>query len=327
MPNAEKTLKTLTILARDRRGQPDPGTQGDVDPAIADVKERLYSRTDKSNHNVAEARNVEELRALLAEPANKAPDRLQIIGHGSAGMLSLGTRVRNYSDGPHGPHYMLDSNPFVHGLLAGLVRRPTKVWLLGCAVGDEGIEGMGMTIARGPTLLFDLAQMWDCEVGGPASVISAKDFDERGIFSDPARLTTVDGFTLKKASLSPVMPWRKYSLTTPPTMTRMLRAPILGPRESLVKNNPVKPSQSRDLWKVYEEEVDLPPLLALPEIVFDATLEDEPDEPATCELLANGRVLRLSDNGQVRHFAAREDQRHTVFELTRTMFAPVFGVH
>ncbi|HKE16185.1 MAG TPA: hypothetical protein VKB80_15015, partial [Kofleriaceae bacterium] len=186
---ATEMTKTITILARDRRSNPDG------DSVLQQLKTKLDARRDKVNHLVAEAPTVEHLRDEIDQLSEQLgqPHRVQIVGHGTSGMLSLGYHWgHRYSDGPEGLYYVLDANHFVYGVLAGAVKRPTEVWILGCSVGDNG-QRIQTGVARGRTLLFDLSQMWECVVRAPPGVISADDFDSEGIFAHPRRLNSVDG--------------------------------------------------------------------------------------------------------------------------------------
>ena len=308
--------RTLTILASDPREPPEN------DAAIAAVKAVLDARTDKANHIVAEAPSVEQLTLRIRDhsPPGAKPDRIQIIGHGSSGMLSLGySWVERYSDGPQGLYYVLDSNPWVHGVLAGIVAPATEVWLLGCAVGDGG-AGPQTTVARGPTLLFDLAQMWGCTVSAPTGVISSKDFDLEGVFTGP--LASVQGFKFTQAvNPVPVIAAGPPLANLPVKFTRLRRAPILGPRSGVLTNFAVSPLLNEELRRLYRREVQLPPLLALPEIVFDGQWQGA---IALCEIIANGRLLRITTATHVMHFQIVQDLQPSLPGVIGRLLAPAF---
>ena len=105
---------------------------------------------------------------------------MQIIGHGVPGVVSLGYRwVDKYAHGAYGPYYVLDGNPFNYEYLFEVAEKGMTVNLVGCQVGG-GTYLPPQTAANGPSLLFDLAQLWQCEVVGPTAFVNSGDFDETG---------------------------------------------------------------------------------------------------------------------------------------------------
>ncbi|HKE16365.1 MAG TPA: hypothetical protein VKB80_15935, partial [Kofleriaceae bacterium] len=86
-------------------------------------------------------------------------------------------------------------------------------------------------------------------------------------------------------------------------LTKLQRAPILGPRVGMRMDLDLSSTRLGKLHHAYSRKLRLPPLLALPEVIFDATWNGA---KATCELIGNGRVLRVTCRGAVHHFEAKD---------------------
>jgi hypothetical protein len=301
-------MLTVTILASDPRHPPD------TDPVIEMVRAKLDTRV-QATHEVFDASSVEELAGILrtvTDDPKHRPDLVQIVGHGLPGMLSLGYHwTGKYNDGPRGPHYVLDSDPNVYGVLDKPMKPDAEVLLLGCAVG-EGDEGPQPLMANGAALIFDLAQMWNCRVSAPAEWISAADFESDGTFSNDAKATfnSVKGveFSRAHAQRPPVQGSIK-----PEMSFENLRWAIQG------KTIPVPAKMSDELNRMFDQRIERPEILATPEVIFDVTCDGA---PATAEMLANGRILRVRRNGEVQYVAVKPTDLSAVRQLVREVMEP-----
>lgn len=179
--------RVVTIVAVDPH-KPSPAAD-EGDSGIRGVMTTL-GKLHSSEYFLGRASVIQEIPKILAQAAvgrTDKPELIQIIGHGESGILSLGghwTQQRTAKTAGGGiVHYILDSDPYAYQVLLHSVAPPTKVWLLGCQVGGSL---PGSTVADGPTLLFNLAQLWSCEVSAPVvSVNPLEDFDGGGRYRYP----------------------------------------------------------------------------------------------------------------------------------------------
>jgi len=304
-------MLTVTILASDPRHPPE------TDLVIDMIRAKLDTRV-QATHRLFEASSVEELAGILrtvTDDPDHRPDRVQIVGHGLPGMLSLGYHwTGRYSDGPRGRHYVLDSDPNVYGVMDWPMKPDAEVLLLGCAVGD-GDEGPQPLIANGAALIFDLAQLWNCRVSAPADLISAADFEGDGMFSENAKssLNSVKGVEFTRAKPAPRPPLQ--GSIRPEMSFKNLRWAIQG------KTTPVPAKTSDELNRMFDQRTELPEILATPEVIFDVTCDGA---PATAEMLGNGRILRVRHNGDVHHFAAKPADICAARLLVREVMEPEY---
>jgi len=163
--------RVVTFLAR-----PAPG----VDPTPPDGDNAIEVIRDAISPFVA----VREVASLLEivhhlRRLEFQPEVIQIIGHGSPGMLSLGYFWDSkYTDGDWGPFYLLDSNPYAYGVLMYDVKPPTRVLLAGCDLTADRASPM---IADGRALVTDLHAMWGCDVLAADDLVGPENF-ESGMF-------------------------------------------------------------------------------------------------------------------------------------------------
>lgn len=174
--------RTLTIVARDPAAGRDDVWNAGGDGQLQSMLDALAARPDPA-HVVLRAASVQELRRALErgrELLGGPPALIQLIGHGAPGVLKLGHGAWPDPPARAGISYVLDSDPRSFGPLRGQVAPPSRVLLLGCVVGSVDAS----TAANGATLLFALAQMWDCEVAAPVDWVTARDLDARGCYRD-----------------------------------------------------------------------------------------------------------------------------------------------
>lgn len=279
---------TLTIVA-----SPPGGGDGKDDPAIKDILDLLEPATavPANDHLLARASSIEDVVHILTTAAVVgAPPRLiQLVGHGSPGILWLGRPWdMRYAAGPQGPVFMLDSSPYFYGILRGKVPAATQeVRVLGCAVGDA----KAATATDGPTLLFDLAHMWGCDVSAPTAIIGRANFDAAGVFATTGLLVTARGQCVGSAQAAPE-PVGNGSFANIEFL-KVIAAPILGPRER--HHWPLALDVGVGLHGLHvdhAEETDLGPILAAVETSYLVRIGGSA-APARADVLANGRLLRV----------------------------------
>jgi len=164
------TSKDITFIAAPRDRQATlAGTDGNV--AIASVTAVLKG-TPIPPILVS---SLAEIASHLSEMQAEEVGTIQIIGHGAPGMLALGYYwdPTKYTDDDLGPFYLLDSNPYAYGVLENAVKPSTRVILIGCKVGSNEPSPM---IARGKSLMFDLQDMWGCDVLGADDLVGPSSF-------------------------------------------------------------------------------------------------------------------------------------------------------
>ncbi|WP_394822030.1 hypothetical protein [Pendulispora albinea] len=180
-------MTTLTIVAKPEEGhKPDDKDDGNI--AIDAIVQNIG--------DCKRASSVNEISKILTDYIDSDVDVIRIIGHGQPGVLGLGTYWnKTVFKPPHGQYYQLDSNPTGYGLLEKRLPRATpkkakilKVWLIGCDVGNE----VEYSVSDGPTLLFDLEQMWNSyrgkqgqclvKVSAAPSVVQSRSF-HNGVYT------------------------------------------------------------------------------------------------------------------------------------------------
>jgi len=312
-------VTTVTILASAPANQLGPAGEAGIQPAQAQrdpiidlIREKLKKKA--SDHRVFDMASVEEVGMVLEDACasdNTKPDLVQIIGHGQPGMLSLGYHFTGrYSEGPRGPYYVLDSDPDVYAVLDVPMKPDAEVVLLGCSVA-EGSVGPQPLVADGATLVFDLAQMWNCRVSAPTELISADDFDAQGIFKDRGRLLSVKGLEITEPAPGSRVP--KTGASKPSIHFTSARCAMAGEAVQVGDN------VSNELDGIFDQEIELPDSLALPEICFKVSSDGQEQ---SAELIGNGRVLRLKLGDKLRHFEARSTELQRLRHLIRELLVP-----
>lgn len=263
-------------------------TKDSRDVAIDEVVKKLNNA--KPPDSVKRADSVKAIAAIfdedkIAHPA-EPPDVVQIIGHGAAGLLSLGFHWDQiYARTLQGPVFMLDSSPYTYGLLSGLIAPATTVVLLGCQVGAADAAPKA-GFADGPTLLIDLARMWKCNVLGAEDFITADHFD--------ANTGKFIGSLV--ASTGEKIPGTPFTPPTRPTEERfafrkLIGAPILGQRYGQVDLQVQEgtSAQLRDAYTTWVTMTRAP--LAMADLEFEVELSGSRCPGA---LVGNLRYLRVN---------------------------------
>lgn len=170
--------KTLSILAKLK-----DGTDEDDDDDITAVRIKLdnISKKPSANHVFARASTLKGVRKELTRADLDAFDLIQIIGHGSPGEIWMNGDNQDKTT-EDTLVFLLDSNPTFYRVLDHIkgLSKNCRILLVGCNVGAESHVSRA---ADGPTLLFDLARMWDRQVAAPTCSVGAQDLDEQsGIF-------------------------------------------------------------------------------------------------------------------------------------------------
>jgi hypothetical protein len=262
----------------------------DEQAIIAVVQKLKATQNHNPDHTVARASSVPELAACLTNLQLAAEDVVQIIGHGSPGLLSLGRTWTHTYKGTEGT-YCLDSDPYAYGLLDHTVPAGCTVSLIGCSVGED----RGDLPNDGPTLIFDLARLWSATVGGAVGYVGPEDFDVDGKFIDVpkgyAPGTTRLAVARDRAVSVGVAPEAAIVNTAPiqlPPIMAVVAMPALGRFEREAKITNIGERALRVLSKLSVVPLAKPPGFALPELVL--AIEDG----GRLEILANGTAMRAT---------------------------------
>jgi hypothetical protein len=138
-----------------------------------------------TTHRIIKVSSVRDidvaLSNILLNPKFKGKIRLQIIGHGLAGVLALGAlwipdeEIQEKAFAY--PFYVLDTNPAALGLLAKFAGKIAMVTLVSCNIGSSSSFGYAI---NGRTLTYTLAELLQCVVLGADDVVAPNEFDARG---------------------------------------------------------------------------------------------------------------------------------------------------
>jgi hypothetical protein len=285
----------LTIIA-----EPPPGFEGDDGDGNVFIEDVVKAVPD--HHRASSVADIAIILDQRVDPVRI----LQIVGHGSAGMLALGYQwTKTYSEGPAGPVYVLDSDPHSYGMLADLVTAPTEVWFLGCVVATGA---SGSAVASGRVLLYDFADMWSTTVKAPTGLIDGTQF-ARGVFA--GSLVDHTG-AVTNGAVGPIVPTPVESPGV--TVSAVTSIPVLGslrPRLARREADSLVSIANR-----YTRAVALPSLAAIDEVVFAATHQSR---PCTASFVVGGRFLRVRQDGRSALFEAPDDRSRD--DLGRTLRA------
>lgn len=275
----------LSIIA----AQP-PGTHSQAYPedelAVQRVREVLEMRRSDT-HRVEPAPSLGEIRRILKDNPLNPKDHLQIIGHGTPGMLALGYFwTGTYSE--KGDTFALDGELNAYGVLDGMVPSNASVSLIGCSIGEDR---MGLAQCDGPTLIFDLSRLWSCPVSASVGWVGPDDFDSNGLFMDVSPETkALRIVTAKDRSVSyvpPPMPLGGHSQRL--AKIKVVDAvPILGPKATSAQIEQIT-HQLAALGEIAVFELPYKHHLALPEVV--ARLADG----RVARFYAHSSIIRVTD--------------------------------
>jgi hypothetical protein len=321
-------VKILTIIAQRPDSKPD-------DPAIQKIWDKLKPSSD-ATHAVRRASTLQQVKKLLIENELEPNGRLQIVGHGAPGRLWLSGNFTATEVSKDGHPYVLDSNPNFYRVLFRNVAPATRVCLIGCTVGAESAISR---IADGPTLLFDLARMWDCDVVASTGYVNATHFGADGVFLETdeviasARARKVSGTTgVDPGPLPDSSGPTRPGVPTKPTIkfTRLLGPPMIGPASFFRRPKPVvippggsplpipvDPRLTR-LEQQVEREVDGSTLLAAPELRLSLRIDGE---DAKGEVIGNARLLRVLTSKGMRYFEfkSKKEEREALLDTLRAI--------
>lgn len=238
--------------------------------------------------------------------------RVQIIGHGVSGELSLGASWPFASSAtPNGttkdryasPYYVLDSSPRPLYELHGFMGRIAEVVLAGCYVGQRLSDGNPV---NGRALMFTLAEMWHCKVRGANAPVHAENFHRTGWYDGP-----VIGWAWN-ASLG-VAERDEASDARPAVIADPLSTPqAISTRKNLLVND----ARSCAQFAAYFDSRLLPafqPRLAGVELSLDLHYASEAGSPnvVPASIVGNGKFLRVALDGGVVYYANAADARAT----------------
>lgn len=250
---------------------------------------------------ILRAAYVRELGLKLRD-LGRTPDLIQIIGHGSAGRLELGSYWSGKPFDPQLGPAILDSNPESYGMLERVIAPSTKVLLLGCSVGAAAPSGY---VASGRALLFDLEDMTG------ANVYAADDLVHPALFTDGflygGSLVTSSGKPANPAALAAGDDRRgptAHHEQAPPAGLKLKSAPTLGFRRSL-DLDPEAIARSLGAYVLAQPQPSQ--LLAMAEYVFSA------DNYARVEAICCLRYLRAqTHDGRTVYFERGADPARIV---------------
>lgn len=232
-------------------------------------------------------------RPLRLDHPLAAGDKIQIVGHGGVGLLWLGGYWLETEDFALQPAevFLIDSDYGGYGMMVDCMPQACEVRLIGCAVGADMVAG-DVRIADGATLLFDLARMWNCDVGASKDYVQSTDFVS-GLFDDwkPGRLRFASEVDYR--SPAPVMPphsFRANEGRTRMEITNVRDAPIIR-RFGLPDSSTEVNDHLRRVSRLVGRQVDASRLLAGPELVVDVSLGVH--GKARGEVIANFTLLRV----------------------------------
>lgn len=328
--------ETLTIIEAPPSGfaKSDPAIQTFLDwfagksPPLSSPRPPLPSST---------ATSVSNLRTRLKPPPGGVPkpyERIQLIGHGAPGLLSLGwTWTRTYSNSATGVVYLLDSNPYSYDILSGyvdpadhifkkLLNPITEVCLVGCYVATDKPS---LTVANGDTLMSDLAQMWGCKVSAATDLVTTATLDDSGLYAGEAVIWSWNPTPTRtvRPATNAAMPPTTEPIGERVVFNQLLSAPVLGLRDRQFRVS-VDPRVGQALQGAFSMRLtsvppfhDVPPLLAFPELIFDVTWRGSSH---IANLIGSHRYLQvLNGQGEVLvTLAASPDQVDALGNILRS---------
>ena len=325
--------RTLTIVAeRLHRNGGD-----EKDSVIKDIVKKVEDRNNAEVHDFARASTLSDLKSAVEKAIKEHPDDnydiFQFVGHGAPGMLWLGGSWINRAGIPQGQKLVLNSNPDWYQVLLGVVPQGCEVRLVGCSIGSEiklDVDDNADRIADGPTLLFDLARMWNCEVSAPEHLIDAAQFDGDGMFDikenpviKSSEITaTQSRLQPEMCALDEVVDLRRPTFEIADVVSfPFARMFSLRKGESLIPLN-TNPDhfKIKSLNKYILREVKSPELLAGPELELSLRVDSQ---PAIGQLILNLRLLRVvyGDYKMIRYFECDPEQNASLLSSVRQLMA------
>jgi len=254
-------------------------------------------------------------RLLEINPDPKHPkqpvDIIQLIGHGSAGRVELGSYWKDRPLDRRKGSAVLDSNPDSYGILTDTISAGTSVFLLGCHVGADSPSGF---VASGKALLFDLEDLTKANFYAAPDLVFPAQFEDGFLYRGP--LVTRDGKPANPAAIVNAQGTTTNVVRTetapPPKLLRLISAPALGIREPDAEAAS-KLGLPGELGS-YVSTTPPGPLLAMAELVYEA--ENYRRVEAICGL----RYLRAETlDGQVKYF------EHPAAATTKPYKPPTFA--
>ncbi len=231
------------------------------------------------------ASSLAELRQVLIDKASevKTHERLQIVGHGASGLLSVGwTWKGEYREGATGPVYLLDGNPYSYRVLSAttddlgelvslLPPNIKEIFLVGCNIGGGDPLQTQITVANGDTLIADLAQMWGRTVSATTGLVSTSAVVD-GFYTGPAVVWSWNPLSrVLRGGPTLAEPVLEERRDDPVTFTRLLSAPVLGALDRDFNLSMAQSDIGTMLSTAFTMQGNVPALLALPELIFEVT--------------------------------------------------------
>lgn len=297
--------RTLTIVARGPDFPYSP-SKPEGDAAIQAVCDKLAPLHNGTTYIFEHAVRVVDVKKLLELHKPGPDDLVQLIGHGATGKLWLGGHWTG-TETKNGRAVLLDSNYNFYGLLLDCVPPKCRVWLLGCTIGATS------RIADGPTLLFDLARMWRCDVSAPTDYVTDADFGADGIFTDANRLVHASQVGIQTASAISFPSLPSTTSPEPPplvTIKKLLGLPMIG-MYGLSPQPQLQPQLQR-ISALVGREVEASRLLAGAELQVEVSLGAQ---DVKGEIIGNLRLLRVRTTSRMRYFELDPNERKTMLTM------------
>lgn len=238
-----------------------------INNIVKQMEGAIASPTSRAYKPVLErAVYVRDIAVKLSKIDPK-PDIIQIIGHGSAGRIELGSYWTTELEPNLGPA-VLDSNPDSYGMLLEVIPKTSKIFLLGCDVGSAAPGGY---VASGRALLFDMEDMTSANVYAADDLVYPELFTDGFLYT--GSLVTSTGKPANPASLASLpnlptdQPTIKVEVPTELRLKEVLSSPAFGAR--VAPTAAIRPDAS--YFNRYILADPQPKgLLAMAEIVFSA---------------------------------------------------------
>ncbi len=281
----------LSILAQAPQGNASSTRDLAVQSTLDHMESAIARKKLGYDACLKRATYVRDIGLILRSYQSKKPDILQIIGHGMAGRLELGSYWSKQAlDEKLGPA-VLDSNPESYGLLNHLIPEECKVFLLGCGVGASAPSGY---IASGRALLFDLEDMSRASIYAADDIVTPEHFEDGFLYR--GSLVTSNGKAANPAFFARSTarkPAGDLDSAVSLKLAKLQSAPALGFAE------PLEQDDAKDLKEVFESYIPtaMEPLLAMPELIFDSNY-------GRAEVIMGGRYVRVEIDQQPVHFRA-----------------------
>lgn len=255
--------------------------------AIEAIRELL---TDAVRNNpdlvVRDVTSLRDVAIYLRDNPVQPGDRVQIVGHARSGRLELGSFWTG-KDSSETDTFTLTSDVTRYDVLRGLIPPGAFVWLVGCSVGVDRIG----TEPDGPTLVFDLAREWSCEVRAPVDLVGTEDFDDKGNYAHPDRMIVAKDRTVTAVTTA-TLPTTAEMITMP-VIDRLTTMRFLGKDETIENLDTLCKAMTVMSSVPLRRTANVSSPLGLPEVVGAVSLRGV---PTTMTVSSNATLFRFASD-------------------------------